>query len=498
MTRATHRGATPLARPLLRASTAVSLLLLAALPAPAQVESESSGHVIEGRILDAEASLERLRSGQSAAEDFYVPIADSDVRIELRDGGASFKARTDAEGRFRVDTGRASLPGSGLLVARIDRGAETLFSPSFRAGDGDVFVYPPSESAEGVTCQVGTVHDLRGVEGEPKRIRVRIVAFVSNRGSELYVGKRQGSPWREVLRVPIPPDAVVTSESGPVEGLHWRRSSDGRWMVIDEPVPGLPDLALQARRFGFRSPEDAERWWRWQVEYELPARQTLAFTYPLPVRCTNFQVYALKDRMKLVSGGDLSPPATFPSDPLTGGPGPYDAHRVRPGTAEFIEAGKDVLLALHVDNAAVGEISERALRWHGGFIVVSLVAILLGFVLSPRRPPPEAQVGGLEGEEVLDRIAALDRRFEAGKIPERDYRRYREALVEVASEEVQAVDEAAPGKTAAPAALSPQVTAILERLRELDRAESTSPAAIQERAHLLEALYKKLGGDGAT
>ena len=110
--------------------------------------------------------------------------------------------------------------------------------------------------------------------------------------------------------------------------------------------------------------------------------------------------------------------------------------------------------------------------------------------------------GDLSGEEVLDRIVDLDRRFEARKIREADYRRYREALVELAAEEIVGAEPASGEERVSPesdrttaltaAVLPKEARAILRRLDELEEKSASDPQVITERAHLLEALAKTL------
>lgn len=476
----------------------MALVPVALFPVALLAADGGSTVVLEGRILDAEASTQAFHSGMNQGEQWFVPIADRVIEVAWRAGGGSWTATTDAEGRFRIDTGRASLPPEALFVAQVEERGEMLYSPSisFSSSGGsstDVFVYPTTDREDRVSCELQVAHDIVG-EGEEARLRVRLRLNLDNFDPALYVGEKRGSRWREVFKVAAPRDAEVVVNHGPVPGLRWKRSEDGRWFVIDEPVAGFPDLAVSLRS----SRERGRGRPSWDLTYVYPARQTSGFTFRFPVRCERFLVFAEKDRMEVASPTDLSPPMAMPRDPFTRESRSFDAYGLRGGSSASVEAGDMIVYVLGVDNAAIGEVSERAVKWHGGFVVVSLVAILLGFLLAPRRAPAEV-LGGLGQAEVLDRIAALDKRFEQGKVPEREYRRYREALVEIAAEELQAGERGgtAQGETAAGAAggpaQSPAVAGLLGRLRELDRGtESPSPEMIQERAHLLEALYKRL------
>jgi hypothetical protein len=98
---------------------------------------------------------------------------------------------------------------------------------------------------------------------------------------------------------------------------------------------------------------------------------------------------------------------------------------------------------------------------------------------------------GLSGEEVLDRIAQLDARFAAGKIKERDYRKLREPLIELAAEELSQPSAAGPAGDGA-LAINAAARDILRRLDDMDRAGVPDASQIAQRALLLEALAKSL------
>jgi hypothetical protein len=152
---------------------------------------------------------------------------------------------------------------------------------------------------------------------------------------------------------------------------------------------------------------------------------------------------------------------------------------------EGIQGGETLRLALTVDNAAVGQVSERAVKLVGGFLLLLLLAAIVGIVFGPRSRPGDVAAEEEGIEEILDRIADLDRRLKGGRMKEAEHRKLRGPLVELALGKLPREAPAA----AAPGGLPAAVTQILARIDALDPQD---PAAIAERAHLLEALARTL------
>lgn len=480
----------------MRALASCSLVLAFAWIALALPLQRADGAVIEGMVLDGAASALRFRELRPTGDEWHVPLANSDLTLHALPGGRTFRLRSDANGGFRLDEFPGD-PGAHHFVITAESAGTKLYSASFPADHAHaVFVYPSTDdpgSAEDLQAEVQVAFDLVPV-GAGKMLRVRTSIDFLNLDPELYVGSRQGSIHREVFRLPLPQEAQVTVNSGPVSGLEWKRSEDGRWLVIDEPVPGFSDIAHRLRE---------QHPWRWTVSYLTPASQVSAYTFRFPFAVGGMALYAEKtgDPMNIVSAsGGLQGPQTMPRDPFEPGVAKaFDAYGV---SREGLRAGSELVVALEIDNAVLGEVSSGALRWHGGFLVVTLVAILLGLILGSRRPAERGSLAGLGPDELLDRLVALDRRFEEKKIRERDYRSYRDALVELIALELPE-EAGVAGRGVAPASRSPAaplhspaIDAIVTRIRALDREGAADPARIAERAHLLEALYKSLDGEG--
>jgi hypothetical protein len=164
------------------------------------------------------------------------------------------------------------------------------------------------------------------------------------------------------------------------------------------------------------------------------------------------------------------------------------------GAKKNFSPGEQAVVVLTVDNVPLGQVSMNAVKWVGGFILLLAVGALAGLALGRKGPSPEALFAGVKGEEVLDRIADLDARYARKAIGEKDYLRYREALVALAAEELG--EEAGPvaraGEPGGAGRIPAAARDILRRIDELDRNGGSDPARIAERAHLLEALAKAL------
>jgi hypothetical protein len=444
---------------------------------------------VAGVILDAESSTQQFRASRGApmqGNDWQVPIPDASFVLHAFPSGRNWPLVSDANGKFEAPEAPLGGGTSGERYAvTLIRGNEKLYSASFSgSANSEVFLYRSSEDPSESQIEVRCVFDLLE-SATGSFLRVDIVVDFVQFGSGMFVGQRSSSGHREVFRVPVPEGANVTSNEGPLAELRWKASDDGRWYIIDEPVPGFPDMASGIKN---------NRPWRWTLSYLVPALQLSATTIHIPVRCTFLALYTKKDAIRLVSTAQLRSPVTIEKNPLTGEDAKFDAFGM---AAQEISPGTRLVIALEVDNGRLGEVSYRALRWYGAFLVVTLVAILLGLVLGRRRRDPVAPAG-LSHDELLDRIVELDQRFQSGKIADAEYRPLRESLVELvavgldesARPAAPAIANALGNRSSAPSAPSvdPRRAELLRRIRELDG--STEPARITERAHLLEALYK--------
>jgi hypothetical protein len=461
-----------------------------------------SSLVIQGKALDGAASArniqDKVRAQEQVDDGTKVPLAETELRVELvavsEDARKSappngeavrrWTTQTDAEGGWTLDTSMKALPPGHALVVSAERDGTRLFSPFLEPSGSETAeapleanLYPTTESPAALRLQLRIAYNIQGTEEEPL-LRTRVLVQILNAGAEMYVGRPRASGWREVWRLPLPEGARVTLNRGPGAPTDaWRVSDDRRWLILDRPIPGLTDVTLQGS---------------WEVHYETPARQYVVQTYPIAAHMEAQQilVWVLADDMELSSAQVRNQdPSTYP-DPFTGENQRYKLWF----TTQHIEPGTNVVMAVTVDNAAVGQISESAVRWVGGFVLVLVLALLVGLVTGPRPPAPDESLPGLEGEAVLERIAALDESYERGKVSAGAYLKEREALLELAAselaEESSALASTPAGERGPLGGLPAESQGILRRIDELSSA--SSPEAVAERAHLLEALAKSL------
>jgi hypothetical protein len=491
----------------------VASIVLIAIPLCSAQRSAASV-LVAGTLYDGTASSQKLLDAGGASGDWKVPLADQDLRLDVLGAGPvkSFTLKTDAEGRFSLDGAQAGLDRlaeGARLVANAKVGGEVYYSASFApAASGlEVFAYRLGQSDHDVRWSLAVLHEVVDVSKDDVskdkdtkllKLKVSVRVDLSNRGTHLYVGRAAGR-YREVLRLPVPEDAEVLVNHGPLPGLEFQRAA-AAWYAIDEPIAGAADMQ---REFAMQQSPAG-----WQLEYLVPAAQYLTLAYPVPFRLnevelsperrvSRFLVYVVHEKMKVLGDGFLRIPQVIPTNPLSGSAGSFDVYvpTVPPGV------GAPLQVAIEIDNALVGQVSWRTLKWHAGFLLLCLLAVVSGLALSRRAAPAEAVLGGLSSDQVLDRIAELDARYESGGIPEREYRRYREALVRIAAEEISGEEKAKAAAAPAPVGssdgrqVSAPVRELLGRIGEIDRRDSVSAQAIQERAHLLEALYKRLQRD---
>jgi hypothetical protein len=239
----------------------------------------------------------------------------------------------------------------------------------------------------------------------------------------------------------------------------------------------------------------------WQVTYTLPPRQTLVqeFPIPFPLEPQCFAAWCVHEDMALTSPQLDARSVQASDDPAAGAKRQFEIIFSNKET----EPGK-VVVGLTTDNLVLGQVSRGAARWVGGFVLVVLGAVALGLALGRKGPAAEEVLRGLSGDEVLDRIADLDGRWERKEIREREYRRWRGALVALAAEELAeapgpAAERSPEGRGGARLPVLPAAArGLIERIEAIDRAGAPDPRTIAERAHLLEALLKALPrADGA-
>ena len=452
--------------------------------------------VIEGTLFDGPASTEKLRSGGLGSSNWKVPVSGREIEIRaLKHGGKnSWKTTTNPQGAFRIETKLQNAAEGAPFVAIVNSDGRQWYSRSFGGTPGEkieIFAYPASANPSLVRPITRLAHTLEK-EGKLYYLKVQCEVEFWNRDATIYIGEKNKSGGREVYRLPIPAGAFITRNEGISPGTRWKKSADGRFLIIDEPVSGLADLMATRSRAGIKG---------WFVEYRIPATDLFIMNYPqsLPPMTRaegqiGFLVYVEKDDMKIDPSNSKLQKVSDPVDknPFDETPGSYDVY----GLVSKIDRMDPIRVPIEISDVAVGQVSKKALLWHGGTIAVILLAILGGLAMGRSRGASNA-VGETMADgnlDALDKIARLDYLNSAGEIHEKEYRRRREVLVEIAAGEIEQ-ESADKGGGDPVQAVSSSTRDLLGRLQELDSQTGGGVEEAQERAHLLESLYKSLRGD---
>lgn len=353
--------------------------------------SADAGVLLRARVYDGEASSAALRSavrsGRELSESLKVPVRDAEVEVELASllpgsPGAgdprplrTWRAKTGGEGELVLDTGLDSFPEGCALVLRDSAGGRPRYSPFFvpREGGSDsagqpVHIYPATESSAEVRAELRVAYELE--RGDRPTMIVRIALEIVNAGGALYVGRRSSQGAREIWRVPLARGAQVFLNRGPDERETpgWKATEDGRWLVLDAPIPGLCDLRERSV---------------WEAQYRVPARQNFVQTFPVPVALDRqrLTVWAPAGDLALQSAKLRERYQGISTDPFSGEE--KDVQVIYNG--EPIPAGASVRVAVSADNAALGQVSLRSALLVGAFLAVIGTALVLGLLSSPAK-----------------------------------------------------------------------------------------------------------------
>jgi hypothetical protein len=466
---------------------------------------------LHGRLVDGTAMARSLKPEEIQGQGQVglllknaprIPLAERPFRIHLLGSGRAVEGRTDSDGRFAVPLGLSSRPEGAVLVAEAP-GSPPAFSPAVALGDEEIEfrLYSTTDSEQFLECRIEVDHSLAPNPSAGRLdLEVRVEVTLQNFAGELYVGHPRarwtgevGSPSRAICRIPLPPDASLTLSRGPA-GESWNRlPAEGgwSWMVVDSPVFPL-----------FESPRGNI----WEIRYRIPAAQEIDTVYPVDLELFVFAAWGREEELTLQSPDLLKNPK-----PLL--------HAFRPGerhqdsTVLFqqnLKPETEIPLAVHIDNAKLGQVNHGTLLLLALFLLVVALAIGGGLYLGRRRPSLEAAaLSEASGEDLIQRIAQLDQRREKGEVQEKEYREARGRLISMARylvPELGAAGGAAAGggKAAAKAGaghlpagaidgLPEAARDLLDRLKALDAEGSLDSRKIHERALLLEELARVLG-----
>ena len=458
--------------------------------------------VLEGRLYDGPASNSRMRTEGLRSPTWRVPVAGREIEIRALRPGAekTWKTTTSPDGGFRVETSLSNFREAGPFVALVDVDGRRFFTGSFNPEEKkplEVFAYPAGEDPERVRTIAKVVHSIEK-EGGFRYLKVQFRVEFLNGGDSIYIGQKSMDGGREIYRIPIPAGAALLRNEGPVPGTRWKKSPDGRFLVIDEPVQGFADLLARGHQPGVDGPG-------WFVEYRLPAVNLFTLTYPQTLRPLSRQEGQGDGFLVFVQEGDMKiEPAvsslqkfnnTVKTNPIDQTSKSFDVYGTRADAAP--EAGALLRVPIELSDMAIGEVSEDALFWHGGTIAVILLGVLAGIALGRFRGPVislEGSTGSQSTYNVLDQIASIDALKASGGIAEGEYQRQREILVELAAGEIEP-GQAGSGDGAYLSSLSTNTRKVQARIAELDEKAEAGIEDVQERAHLLESLYKSLRKD---
>jgi hypothetical protein len=451
--------------------------------------------LIEGRLFDGPASTAKIRVEGFGSSTWKVPLADVSVEVQAVGAGeaGAWTATTSKDGGFSVETGTSK---ALLYVARAAAGGRELFTGSFAAkasGAIELFAYPISDNSERVRSTTKIYHTVQKVSGA-YLLKVQLQIELVNGSDTLYVGKKLQDGTSEVFRIPLPAGARLITNKGPVPGMKMRISRDGKFLVIDEPLVGLADLAASQQLGNIRG---------WSVEYTIPASDLFTMVYPQPLtpmgraegRPPGFLVYVQEGEMQIDPVlSPLQKLTTLKEGPLGGVPRSFDVYAISADSRHT--PGNPVSVPVDISDVAVGEVSEKALFWHGGTLSIILLSILAGLALNRKKGHSISIDGSAGGDlySVLDQIAGLDELSASGSITPETYNAQRAVLVELAAGELE--QSPSPEASAVPAPAIPSAACgLISRIAELDAEPEATVETTQERAHLLESLYKSLRGE---
>ena len=512
------------------------------------------GLVIEGALYDGPSSTSKLRVEGLASSTWKIPIAASTAEVRLLKPGLEkgWRLSPGPQGAFRIETD-LSEDATGPFVAIVKVGEREYFTGSFGASPGEkleLFAYPPGEDPGRVRTITKLVHTIEREEGL-YYLKVQCLVEFWNGGDSLYIGSlRNGA--REVYRLPRPAGAFIAKNRGPAPGTKWKMSADGKYFVIDEPVIGLADLVAIRQQPGTKGwyleyrvpasnlflmtyPLDLAPMTRAEGQMdgflvfaqegdmninsgetrEDPDAKISGPTQGLLRRITALErgavsgVEGFRERTRLLDelyislrddmgtqgmklDSSISKLQKFNNlvekNPLDATAQSYAVYGPRPDAT--LGAGSTLVVPIQISDMAVGQVSEKALLWHGGTISVILLAVLLGLALG-RKSSGQAGLLQMENLDSLDQIAQLDYLHSTGKIAEKEYHRRRQVLLEIAAGELE---KESPARAPAPG-LSQSTRGCLQGLRDFDSNPDAAVKAGQDRADLLERLLKSLGKD---
>lgn len=322
------------------------------------------------------------------------PLAGQPVRLTAYANGAEqdWKATTsDARGRFTfsvpVDPQRTYVVWLHYKDGEYTSAPVVLAAPGQRASVA-LRVWEPTSDA-GV-LRINVHHII--IEPGDGAVRVAELLVVANTSDRTYVGTSSEGNRRRILHFSLPDGARDVQL---MEGLYERAVTVGAGALIDSVgvTPGMHEIAYA---------------------YAVPAAgAALALDRRVDYPTDRLEVFGR-------AGPALSvAPLTRQSDVQTE-QGTYARYSGGP-----VQAGAVVRVGLTGLSARRASARYAAM---GAFLGLVAAAIIYPFVR--RRRPAASRPSMPQRDELIDAVAALDDRFEAGAMPEPEYRRRRARYLE--------------------------------------------------------------------
>ncbi len=384
---------------MIRARWAVLALALAvALFAMVPGAGAQATGTIRGRLANKSAQGESV-AGQTVNLLAFNEGAEKDKRT----------ATTAADGTFTF----ADLPTTGQqYVLAADYLGVTYYSEEIDLSQGEasreveLAVYSTTDKADALS--ITRSHLIVDVEAEQKALVVLEALIVSNAGDRTYVGgEKMGQGVAPTLRLKLPKGAVGVQFS---EGLSEERSVVMNDMVVDTaPVlPGPRQIVLS-----------------YFVPYE-GASASLARGMDYPIERA---IVLVRDIGAEVSAEGLPNKDTRE----------FSGARYVQLSGDNLKAGQT--LSIQLDNipatiapqgaASAGSVAGQGAVWAAAGLAGLALALGVAYPLLRRRRGASARVASVaasassDWDRLVQAIAALDDEYDAGRVPEEEYRRRR-------------------------------------------------------------------------
>jgi len=358
------------------------MVLILSLPASVLAAEPDSG-IIEGQIVNGTAGGSSV-ADQNITLNIYLDEVEVDAAT----------TKTDADGRFIFDglsTESDYSYGVTLVFQQAEYYSDWL---SFNEGETtksvEVTVYDSTTSDEAL--KIATAHAIIYV-GQGS-LQVEEYFLFVNETDRTYIGSKEISAegTREVLRFSLPKGATELQITMGLMECCIVGSEEG--FVDTMPIlPGSKEVAYSYR-----------------VDY---SSETYAFSQRVNYPTTSYELLVQGEAVQVTSD------QLAPERPLE-----FEGSRFNHLSGEGLAPGDTLVARL----SGLPEASAQgAIIWVALALIVLTGGFGLGYLLRKKRVQPVSLEDSLDrrGQRLLVELAQLDDEFEAGKIPEENYRRLR-------------------------------------------------------------------------